>query len=168
MFSRDSLAVLWLGSFLRSGDSLPRLGRRRLAVSIVAIISTATLFFILVVPQLLRFRLQIGLTWYDLGLHGFGPSQHYVSFDKESPVVEISPADAKCDPRYTFLAPRGDSVEHPGPMILDAHGELVWMKHERGKTQDFKVQRFKGPDYLTYWLGDKDHDNGRGSWLMVG
>lgn len=167
MFTRGSSAALWLDSFLCPGDFFPRFGRRRLVAFIVAIVSTVALFLFFVVPQLLRFRFQTGLSWYDLGLHGFGPSQRYVSFDKESPVVEISPADAKCDPRYTFLAPRGDSVKNPGPMILDAHGELVWMKHERGKTQDFKVQRFKGQDYLTYWLGDEDHDNGRGSWHMV-
>ncbi|CEL04131.1 hypothetical protein ASPCAL05263 [Aspergillus calidoustus] len=127
------------------------------------------LFYIFAGPQLVRFRFRDDLSWYDLGAYGFGPSRSYVSFQYESPVVEITAVnnDRACDSGYTFLAPRGDSVAHPGPMILDANGELVWMKHNWGTTHDFKVQRFQGQDFLTYWEGEQVEGRGYGSWYMV-
>lgn len=141
---------------------------RGLIPAFITAIGVFVLFCVFAVPQLTRFRFRSELSWYDLGLYGFGPSQSYVSFDEESPIVEISPAGAQCDPRFTFLAPRGDSVAHPGPMILDARGELVWMKHNGGTTQDFRVQRYNGQDYLTYWQGGEEDGHGCGSWYMVG
>lgn len=143
-------------------------GRRALISAFIAAVGAFLLFYLFAVPQLKRFRFRSELSWYDLGLYGFGPSQSYISFDEESPIVEISPAGAQCDPRYTFLAPRGDSVAHPGPMILDASGELVWTKYSWGTVQDFRVQTYKGQDYLTFWQGDEEDGHGRGSWYMVG
>lgn len=145
---------------------LKRLPLRRTAI----FITTAALFYavyIFVVPQILRFRFRRGLSWYDLGLHGFGPTRRYVSSNYTSPVVEISEYQSGCDPGLTFLAPRGDSIAHPGPMILDAQGNLVWMKHNLNITQDFKVQRYKGQDYLTYWEGEEIDGRGYGAWYMV-
>lgn len=84
-----------------------------------------------------------------------------------SPIVEISQYNSGCDPGLTFLAPRGDSIAYPGPMILDAQGNLVWMKHNLNITQDFKVQRYRGQDYLTYWEGEEIDGRGEGSWYMV-
>lgn len=163
--SSASLSLcFWPGS--RDRTNVP--GRRRLISAAIAAIGAFVLFYLYAVPQLKRFRFRSELSWYDLGLYGFGPSQSYISFDEESPIVEISPPGAQCDPRYTFLAPRGDSVAHPGPMILDARGELVWMKYNWGTTQDFRVQRYKGQDYVTYWQGDEEDGHGRGSWYMVG
>ena len=120
------------------------------------------------IPQLTKFRFRSEISCHDFGLYGFGPSQSYISFDEVSPIVEISPAGAQWEPRYTFLAPRGDSVAHPGPMILDVRGELVRMKYNWGTAQDFRVQRFKGQGYLTYWQGDEEDGHGCGSWYMVG
>lgn len=130
-------------------------------------ISFLYLFHVFVLPQFLRFRFRTDLSQYDLGLYGFGPSTGYVSFKYESPIIEITESDLGCDPRYTFLAPRGDSVPQAGPMILDAHGNLVWMKYNWETTQDFKVQRYKGEDYLTYWEGREIECRGYGSWYMV-
>lgn len=132
------------------------------------VISLLYLFYVFVVPQLLRFRLRLDLSPYDLGFYGLGPSRSYASFEYESPVVEITEWASGCDSRYTFLAPRGDSVAHPGPVILDADGELVWMKYNWDTTQDFKVQRYNGADYLTYWEGTEVESRGSGSWYMVG
>lgn len=168
MFLRSSSAVLRLSSWLGRGDQPHRRGPCRLFAALLVTIGGLVVFFILVVPQIARFRFRFGLSRYDLGFYGFGPSRTYYSFEESSPIVEISPADAKCDQRYTFLAPRGDSVEHPGPMILDSSGELVWMKYNWGTTQDFKVQRYRGEDYVTYWQGDEEDGHGRGSWYMVG
>ncbi|KAL4924939.1 arylsulfotransferase family protein [Aspergillus undulatus] len=134
-----------------------------------AAVSGLYLFYHFVVPQLNRFDFHSNLSWYDLGAYGFGPSRGYASFEYESPVVEIieSTNGTGCDPRYTFLTPRGDSVEQHGPMILDAQGELVWMKHNWETTQDFKVQRYRGEDYLTYWEGSQIESRGFGSWYML-
>lgn len=158
---RPSAALRLISSWLGRSD------RRRLLPAVLAAIGGLILFWLFAVPQLLRFRFRLGLSRYDLGLYGFGPSRSFVSFDEQSRTVEISPAGAQCDPGYTFLAPRGDSVAHPGPMIVDAHGELVWAKYHRATTQDFKVQQYKGQDYLTYWQGDEEDGHGRGSWYMV-
>ncbi|GAQ05220.1 hypothetical protein ALT_2541 [Aspergillus lentulus] len=130
-------------------------------------ISLLYLFYLFAVPQLLRFRFRLDLSPYDLGFYGFGPSRSYVSFEYESPMVEITEWGSGCDSRYTFLAPRGDSVAHPGPVILDADGELVWMKYNWDTTQDFKVQRYNGADYLTYWEGTEVESRGYGSWYML-
>ncbi|KAJ5485560.1 hypothetical protein N7539_005548 [Penicillium diatomitis] len=130
-------------------------------------IVTAFLLVFFLRPQLQRFRFRSDLSWYDLGIYGFGPSRSYVSFEEQSLLVEITPRNAKCDPRYTLLAPRGDSVAHPGPMILDARGELVWMKSDSATTEDFRIQRYKGQDYLTYWEGGKVDGHGCGSWYML-
>lgn len=159
--------------FLRTSSGVLRHDRLhiRLPLQWIALILAAIggliVFYVFAVPQLLRFRFRADLSWYDLGAQGFGPDRSYISFDQESPIVEITPHDAKCDPRYTFLAPRGDSIAHPGPMILNPAGELVWTKWNGGTTQDFKMQRYKGEDYLTYWQGDTADGYGRGSWYMV-
>ncbi|KAK1145181.1 hypothetical protein N8T08_004614 [Aspergillus melleus] len=137
------------------------------ATTVGAVISLAYLFYVFVVPHLYRLRLRADLTTYDLGLYGFGPSRSYVSFDYESPVVEISEWGSGCDPRYMLIAPRGDSVANPGPMILDSQGELVWAKWNWGTTQDFKIQRYKGEDFLTYWEGGQIAGRGYGTWYML-
>lgn len=136
--------------------------------TIGALLSLLYLFYVFAVPQLRRLHLRTDLSWYDLGLYGFGPSQDYVSFDYESPALQISEQGSGCDSRFTFLAPRGDSVAQPGPMILDSRGELIWMKHNWEITQDFRVQRYQGADYLTYWEGDEIEGRGYGAWYMVG
>ncbi|EAW12330.1 arylsulfotransferase family protein [Aspergillus clavatus NRRL 1] len=131
------------------------------------VVSLLYLFYVFAVPQLLKFRFRLDLSPYDLGLYGFGPSRSYKSFEYESPLVEITEWGAGCDPRYTFLAPRGDSVAYPGPLILDADGELVWTKYNWATTQDFKMQRYNGSDYLTYWQGTEIESRGYGSWYML-
>ncbi|KAJ5683552.1 hypothetical protein N7462_006717 [Penicillium macrosclerotiorum] len=160
-------ASLRLSSWFGQNDRPNKFAPRRVIPATIAALGGLVLFYLFVVPQLLRFRFRAGLGWYDLGLYGFGPSTTYVSFEEESPIVEFSPNDAQCDSRYTFLAPRGDSVAHAGPMILDAHGELVWMKYNWGTTQDFGVQRYRDQDYLTFWQGDEEDGHGRGSWYML-
>lgn len=153
---------------------MPRKSSRRpwtlwhpLVAFLVAVPTLVYLFYVFAFPQLLRFRFRTGLSWYDLGWYGFGPSQSYVSFAHESPKVEIVEWSSECDSRYVFLAPKGDSISDPGPMIMDSRGELVWMKHNWEITQDFEVQRFGDEDYLTYWKGEMAEGRGEGSWHMV-
>jgi hypothetical protein len=167
MLLQTSSGMRRLSSWLHNDRLHTRFPFRRIAL-ILAAVGGLIVFYLFAVPQLLKFRFRTDLSWYDLGAQGFGPDRNYFSFDQESPIVEITPSGAKCDPRYTFLAPRGDSIAHPGPMILNPEGELVWTKWNRETTQDFKVQRYKGEDYLTYWQGDSGSGVGRGSWYMVG
>ncbi|KAJ5547676.1 hypothetical protein N7513_004910 [Penicillium frequentans] len=167
MFMRASSAIMRLSSWLGRSDRPHKFGSRRSFTALLLALGGFILLYLFVLPQILRFRFRFGLSRYDLGFYGFGPSRTYHSFDEESPIVEISPAGAKCDQRYTFLAPRGDSVKHPGPMILDAQGELIYKKYNWGTTQDFKVQHYKGEDYVTYWQGDEEDGHGRGSWYML-
>ena len=167
MLMRTPSASLRLSSWLNRSTRPYGINPRRLIPLLILAVGGLILFYLYALPQINRFRFHIGLSRYDLGFYGFGPSRRYHSFDEKSPIIEVSPAGATCDQRYTFLAPRGDSVEHPGPMILDAQGELVWMKYNWGTTQDFKVQHYKGQDYVTYWQGDEEDGHGRGSWYMV-
>jgi hypothetical protein len=167
MSSWTPSGVLRPSSWLRSERLLKRLPSKWIPL-LLAAIGGAIVFYLFAIPQLDRLRIRTDLSWYDLGVEGFGPDRNYLSFDEESPKLEVSPLGAKCDSRYTFLAPRGDSVAHPGPMILDSSGELVWTKWNPGTTQDFKVQRYKGKEYLTYWQGDTTDNYGRGQWHMVG
>lgn len=163
-FSANMRLSSWLGC---SNQPRKRLRLRYLIPACVLGIGGLVLFYLFALPHILRLRFHLGLSRYDLGFYGLGPSRRYYSFDEQSPVTETSPPGAQCDQRYTFLAPRGDSVEHPGPMIIDANGELVWMKYNWGTTQDFKVQSYKDQDYVTYWQGDEEDGHGRGSWYMV-
>ncbi|GLA19044.1 hypothetical protein AnigIFM62618_006706 [Aspergillus niger] len=156
----------WTSALSRANRLRSRLSALHV-VTVGAIISLSYLFYTFAVPQLNRLRLRADLSWYDLGLYGFGPSKSYVSFDYESPAVQISEWESGCDLRYTFLAPRGDSVAQPGPMILDSKGELVWMKYNWDVTQDFKVQRYQDTDYLTYWEGGETEGRGYGAWYML-
>ncbi|KAJ5170046.1 uncharacterized protein N7500_002829 [Penicillium coprophilum] len=166
MFVRTTSGAFCQSSWLRNSRVHTRFRFQWIALFLTAI-GGFIAFYLFAVPQLLRFRFRSDLSWYDLGAQGFGPDRSYISFDQESLVVEITPPNAKCDPRYTFLAPRGDSVPHPGPMILSPDGELVWTKWNKGTTQDFKVQRYKGEDYLTYWQGSIIDGIGEGSWYML-
>ncbi|KAJ5971482.1 uncharacterized protein N7479_001400 [Penicillium vulpinum] len=166
MFLRFSSGMLRLRSWLHNDRVRTRFPFRCIAL-VLAAIGGLIVFYLFAIPQLRRFRFHAGLSWYDLGGQGFSPDQNYISFDQESPIVEITPSGAKCDPRYTFLALRGDSIAHPGPMILDPAGELVWKKWNMYTTQDFKLQRYKGENYLTYWEGETAEGIGQGSWYML-
>lgn len=155
----------------RSSDSTQQ---KRLRLSYLIVAAVATLFGcslyllnLFVVPQLHRIHLRTDLSAYDLGLYGFGPSKSHRSFDYKYPLVEVLADNSACDDRYTVIAPRGDSVAFPGPMIMDANGDLVWMKHNFGTTQNLQIQRYKGEDYLTYWEGEQVQGGGVGLFYMV-
>ena len=106
---------------------------------------------------------------YDLGFHGIYPTQRYTSFDHSSPSVRITKWDARCDSEdtYVLLSPHGRSVPNPGPVILDARGNLVWMNDRFGKTMNFQVQAYNGADYLTFWSGTSEGPHSNGSYYMV-
>ena len=123
--------------------------------------------YIFAIPHLAKFRPHWNSSWYDLGLYGAYPTQSYFSFDLVSPRVEILQWDARCDQRLTFLTPRGLSVPTPGPMILDAKENLIWMEQRWGMSTDLQVQHYQGNAYLTFWAGIDEVSLGRGSYYMV-
>lgn len=81
-------------------------------------------------------------------------------------------SDACTDGGYYFITPRGWKVSDPGPMILDGNGTLIWTDHFSnkfgGQAYDLRVQKYKGEDYLTFWLGDdRVRGHGAGHYYMV-
>lgn len=108
----------------------------------------------------------------DSGQRGSYPLQTFVSSKIQAPHANFLQWHPECDDgRYQFLTPRGWKVSNPGPMILEG-GELVWFKHFSnrfgGQAYDFKVQSYKGEDYLTFWLGDDTvRGHGFGQYYMV-
>ncbi|KAI1341165.1 Arylsulfotransferase-domain-containing protein [Xylariaceae sp. FL0016] len=94
---------------------------------------------------------------YNLGFYGLFPRTWYKSFDLGSPLLHFLQWDVKCENGYYLLAPRGSYVENPGPVILDARGNLVWTDDQFGMVTDVKTQVYKGKQYLTFWAGQ----NGR-------
>lgn len=108
--------------------------------------------------------------WYDWGLHGSYPSKSYESFGAKSPLFNIVRDDDRCGDGLLFMEPRGGYVETPGPVVVDARGELVWTETRWGQAMDVKVQSYKGKDYITFWIGEDvgTFAGGTGTYLMVG
>lgn len=110
----------------------------------------------------------------DIGIRGPFPIKKGISSKLTAPETNILQWSPECDDgRYHFVAPRGWKVPRPGPMILDAKGSMIWSKHFDnqfgGQAYDLKVQRYKGEDYLTFWLGDdRIRGHGAGEYYMVG
>lgn len=139
-----------------------------------ALWATLLIIFVLLaynplVTQLRRFRFRGDLTPYDIGFDGFAPSQGYHSSEFKSPKLAFIHTDARCSQDYIFFAPNGASIPRPGPVILDSNGELVWRMWEglEGVTQDFRVQRYKDEDFLTFWVGNEIDGKKQGQWYMV-
>lgn len=134
----------------------------------IAVLAVATyLLYILAVPQICKIRLRPNISWYDLGLYGAAPSRSYVSVDHRSPKIETIQWSPQCDSSYIFLGERGFLLGHAGARILNAQGDLVWASRSRETILDFKVQRYRDQDYLTYWEGKDTRSHGRGCWYMV-
>jgi hypothetical protein len=104
---------------------------------------------------------------YDWGLLGPVPKQTYKSFQLKAPLLNYAQWSARCDDGLTFIEPRGRMVSKPGPVIVDSRGELVWMEDQYGQAMDFKVQQYKGQDYLTFWTGSDTGTFGSGQYIMV-
>lgn len=110
----------------------------------------------------------------DNGAWGYYPTSDYVTEKGlNGPHVNTLQWDPRCsDGLLTFITPRGWGIQNPGPMILDQQGDLIWAKHfdnqYGGQAYDFKVQKYGGEDYLTFWLGDdRVRGHGSGSYYML-
>ncbi|KAB8073765.1 ASST-domain-containing protein [Aspergillus leporis] len=107
-------------------------------------------------------------TAYDDGKFGEWPTETYRSSPIVGPALNYLQYSDECkDGLYTFIAPRGNKVGNPGPMILDQDGHLVWTK-KYGQTYNLNVYTFKGQDYLTFWVGnDGVGGHGEGAYYML-
>ncbi|EXJ85487.1 hypothetical protein A1O1_05851 [Capronia coronata CBS 617.96] len=102
---------------------------------------------------------------YDLGFYGLYPRQRFHSVDLEAPLPKITQWDARCDPGSLLFTPRGPAVKGQarGPVMLDANGQLIWMDNNQfEQSMNFKVQRFKGEEYLTFWTKTEKHKRPKG------
>ncbi|THW36263.1 hypothetical protein D6D22_07751 [Aureobasidium pullulans] len=106
-------------------------------------------------------------TFFDLAVYGGYPQRNYVSHNLTSPDLQQVRWDDKCDNGFIFISPQGKSVEHPGPMILDARGNLVWQTDQYGQAMNLKVQEYKGEKYLTFWAGHRGSSFGYGNYYML-
>ncbi|KAJ5689920.1 hypothetical protein N7462_004312 [Penicillium macrosclerotiorum] len=170
-----------LGTVIDDGDNdhtaIPasRLHRRKCNFRLKRALCGTLLIIILLlaykplITQLRRFRFRRDLNRYDIGFEGFAPSRDYHSFQLDSPKLAFIQTDARCNRDYIFLAPNGASIPKPGPVILDADGELIWRMWEglEGVTQDFRVQRYKDEDFLTFWVGNEIDGKKQGHWYML-
>ena len=105
--------------------------------------------------------------WYELGYYGAFPSQSYQTVDAVSPLLNVVQSSPQCSNDSVLLTPRGNSVPNPGPLILDASGNLIWIEKKFGEVMDMKVQTYRGQDYLTFWSGTDDGTHGRGKYYMA-
>ncbi|KAF7290630.1 HMA domain-containing protein [Mycena indigotica] len=64
---------------------------------------------------------------------------------------------ASYDPDNTtvfLVCPTGSAVAHPGPVIYDSAGELVWADLSIGACFDLDLQTYRGARVLTFWVGN--------------
>ncbi|RJE24332.1 Arylsulfotransferase ASST [Aspergillus sclerotialis] len=91
-------------------------------------------------------------TAYDDGDYGGWPTESFRSTPVIGPSLNILQNSDLCNDGYIMLAPEGNAVRTPGPMIIDQDGHLVWTK-QYGQTRDVSVYQFKGDPYLTFCVG---------------
>jgi hypothetical protein len=111
--------------------------------------------------------MQFGLSLFDYGFYGPYPTRNYVSFDFDSPDVELAIWSDRCVDGYVFMAPHGPPIEGSRPLILDARGNLVWTSPTDMPSTDFKVQEYLGERFLVFWHGTSTHGHRLGSYTMV-
>ncbi|KAH9903522.1 Arylsulfotransferase-domain-containing protein [Xylariomycetidae sp. FL2044] len=103
---------------------------------------------------------------YDWGYYGLYPQTTFKSFELKVPRLNFVKWDElHCSEGHYLIAPKGKIVSHPGPVIVDARGELVWASHSYGIVTDLRVQEFNGEHYLTFWSGPHGTSNGYGRGL---
>jgi hypothetical protein len=87
--------------------------------------------------------------------------------DIAAPLIEVTTVAGITTPGCTFLTP-ANGAGHDGPMIVDAAGELVWMRPGTGKaTADLRVQSLDGAAVLTWWEGANNAGIGAGEHVVM-
>lgn len=107
-------------------------------------------------------------SFFDLGVYGAYRYNSYVSFNLTSPLFTTPRWDNQCDDgSYVLLTPKGEAVPHPGPVIIDTRGNLVWMSNNFNDSMNLNVQQFNGQNYLTMWSGFKVGSQGKGVYYLL-
>jgi hypothetical protein len=88
--------------------------------------------------------------------------------DLVAPAIAINKALPPIAPGYIFLAPSIGPGQH-GPLIVDNHGEPVWIKpHPRATTHNFRRQTLAGHPVLTWWEGGVSNAGyGQGQYVIA-
>ncbi len=87
--------------------------------------------------------------------------------DIAAPLVEITTLAGIPAPGLVFLTP-ANGQGHDGPMIVDASGELVWMRPDTsGYATDLRVATLGGAPVLTWWEGDNNAGIGSGEHVVA-
>lgn len=95
---------------------------------------------------------------YEAGSRGSYPQISFRSTDYTAPMVNVRQWDSRCDSKaYTFLAPHGSGINDNKALLLDAKGQLVWHHEEKGSVHNLRVQKYRGEDFITYWVGDDNY-----------
>ena len=107
-------------------------------------------------------------SFFDLGVYGAYRYQNYVSFDLTSPIFTTPRWDDYCDDgSYILLTPKGPSVPHAGPTIVDTRGNLIWMSNQFNDSMNLKVQKYGDQNFLTMWAGSKVGSQGKGIYHLL-
>ncbi|CAD0092692.1 unnamed protein product, partial [Aureobasidium mustum] len=106
-------------------------------------------------------------TLYDWGLLGRYPQQSFKSSSLRPPYMNTVQWDEQCAQGYTLLSLRGTMVPNPAGVMLDEHGDLIWMDESFGPyVMNLKVQEYQGEQYITLWSGNIDSGSGLGTYYM--
>ena len=92
----------------------------------------------------------------------------FVSRQDLSPqVVSVTTAAQQVEPGLVFAAPFKGPGQY-GPLITDNRGEPVWFRPIAKPTaMDFRVQRYRGENVLTWWEGKVGAGYGGGRGVVV-
>ena len=87
--------------------------------------------------------------------------------DIAAPLIEITTLAGIPAPGLILLTP-ANGQGHDGPMIVDASGELVWMRPDTGGyATDLRVATLDGAPVLAWWEGDNNAGIGSGEHVVV-
>lgn len=113
----------------------------------------------------------------DSGVYGSYPVRSFATVKLKAPRTNVLKWSPECSSGggksgYYFITPKGWKVSQPGPMILDAQGDLIWTEHFAneygGQAYNLRVQEWKGEKVLTFWLGDDTiRGHGAGHFYML-
>lgn len=106
---------------------------------------------------------------FDKAKYGIFSETKYKSTDLVGPRFLRRQWDDACkSDEYYMFCPRGMLVGHPGPMIVDNDGNMVWHTNAWPVAYGLTVQHYKGEPYLTFWSGnDQVIGHGSGYYYMV-
>jgi len=106
---------------------------------------------------------------YEAGKLGLSPQTTYRSTTITTPLIHVVRRNSSCDSDSEVLvSPHGEKLVDNQILLLDNDGDLIWHHHDTGAIHNAQVQRYKGHDYITYWVGDDNFwGHGAGYYKML-